>query len=820
MVYRDENPMLGNYQTNDIKTIADAIRFKMYGKDTREAMAQSLEKMGQLAMQSAVDPNSVAKQAYDTAVGSIDNAYEALKKATEVSNRLNQLTTAQNISEATEIIDARIGNGGIEYGNLSESIRGQVKSLMNSIKGMNAISFVAQSGIEIDFKSAIQIYLFKGQKLKIKLQTEKNDDISGWQLWINGKFKKGYTSDIYNEKEYILDEDTYTVGFYVDGSRVRNDFKGSVIISSTSSYQNSSKLNKLEAKLGKFTINYFGNINSDSEDKNAVTDIFLEKGTKIMVKLDVTKPDAVVPWQLWANGKFLRGFDSKSKVGTWNAITLQEDVVSFGFYTNATEEDVTGTITIATNTYYELLSTITNNYIGKFDGIDSYAQVIDISNEKDTTGSLNNINLPAGTRIKVKLEVDDSDVDKFSSWQLWMNGKFLHSFSNELKTNVWQDFVLEEDSYSFGYAFYSDYVNKNFKAKLRILARDSADFVDIKNKVAELSGMFDSKIQDYLYLKEKEIRELTSKVENGLAFIFITDLHFADNCLMSKKMIKHILDNTSISFALCGGDFPKAYGTKNDLLKARDTFLDYQNYIGKGRFFAVQGNHDFTIKLSPNTEQGFTASNSLIYDTLIRPNEVSLNSTQAGKEYYYIDIPSQKTRIFMLNSMDGNVKDDLTKPWGTIFSISQMQVDWLVEKIKEKNDWNYIFVEHVPCDINLNSYHPTQKIFHAIAESVNNKTTFNYDENSVIKKADFSNIRGKVVAIFAGHSHVDQSSTVNGVLSITTTSDAYYSDGGWIRNKIDETAQAFDVVIIDYDQGGRIITKRIGAGKDRNFSIL
>lgn len=67
MVYRDENPMLGNYQINDIKTIADAIRFKVYGKDTREAMAQSLEKMGQLAMQSAADPNSVAKQAYDIA---------------------------------------------------------------------------------------------------------------------------------------------------------------------------------------------------------------------------------------------------------------------------------------------------------------------------------------------------------------------------------------------------------------------------------------------------------------------------------------------------------------------------------------------------------------------------------------------------------------------------------------------------------------------------------------------------------------------------------------------------------------------------------
>ena len=65
--YRDETPMTGDYISNDIKTIAEAIRHKKHGVDTRDAMAQSLEKMGQLAMQSVTDPNSVAKQAYDIA---------------------------------------------------------------------------------------------------------------------------------------------------------------------------------------------------------------------------------------------------------------------------------------------------------------------------------------------------------------------------------------------------------------------------------------------------------------------------------------------------------------------------------------------------------------------------------------------------------------------------------------------------------------------------------------------------------------------------------------------------------------------------------
>lgn len=62
--YRDETPMTGDYISNDIGTIAEAIRHKKYGKSTREAMAQSLEKMGQLAMQSISADTALKATAY------------------------------------------------------------------------------------------------------------------------------------------------------------------------------------------------------------------------------------------------------------------------------------------------------------------------------------------------------------------------------------------------------------------------------------------------------------------------------------------------------------------------------------------------------------------------------------------------------------------------------------------------------------------------------------------------------------------------------------------------------------------------------------
>lgn len=78
-IYRDETPMTGDYISNDIGTIAEAIRHKKHGVDTRDAMAQSLEKMGLLAMQGIKDPNSVARQAYDMANKAYDVADHKLE---------------------------------------------------------------------------------------------------------------------------------------------------------------------------------------------------------------------------------------------------------------------------------------------------------------------------------------------------------------------------------------------------------------------------------------------------------------------------------------------------------------------------------------------------------------------------------------------------------------------------------------------------------------------------------------------------------------------------------------------------------------------
>lgn len=132
-IYRDETPMTGNYISNDIRTIAEAIRHKKHGADTRDAMAQSLEKMGLLAMQGIKDPNSVARQAYDMA---ISTQQENRTGFIENKNRIDKLTTATNVDVNKEILDARVGagsQGGFTYPNLGNAIRGQINLLSEQL---------------------------------------------------------------------------------------------------------------------------------------------------------------------------------------------------------------------------------------------------------------------------------------------------------------------------------------------------------------------------------------------------------------------------------------------------------------------------------------------------------------------------------------------------------------------------------------------------------------------------------------------------------------------------------------------------------------
>lgn len=301
---------------------------------------------------------------------------------------------------------------------------------------------------------------------------------------------------------------------------------------------------------------------------------------------------------------------------------------------------------------------------------------------------------------------------------------------------------------------------------------------------------------------------------HGICFAFITDLHFRDNSKNSKYLLKNILDNSIVPFVICGGDFTSAYGTQTDVETAENSLVDYRNYVGSDRFFTIRGNHDFTIKTSNSESTGYTAPYLDTYNFIARQQEKWTQHMQIDNMCYFLENESQKTRIICLNSCDGQ-STDTTTAWGVYYSISQNQVDWLLNDALSKDGYNYIFISHIPADNSIEGYSSSQDVFHAIAIALKNHTNLNYTNGTINAIKDFTTSTSKMVCHVSGHVHKDLMHVDNNLLTITTTSDAHYTnDGeGAIAGTISE--QAFDIFCFNYDTNTYYIV-RVGRGIDRS----
>lgn len=306
-----------------------------------------------------------------------------------------------------------------------------------------------------------------------------------------------------------------------------------------------------------------------------------------------------------------------------------------------------------------------------------------------------------------------------------------------------------------------------------------------------------------------------TKVINGVSFAFITDMHFADNSKNSKYMLKEILDSTSVPFVICGGDFPIAYGDETMVREAGSKLLDYQAYIGNDRFFSIRGNHDFTSKTSASAATGLTLPIADTYDYICRAEEWHVGGMLPDHMCFWLDNAAQKTRIICLNSCDGQ-SDNSTQPWGVYYSITQEQVDWLVNEALDISGYRVIFVSHVPADPKLSSYSDTQDVLHGIMKALKKKTTYSAS-GSINVSVDYSKTDLDVICHIVGHSHKDESNSDEGLISISTTCDAHYQDDNIERKAGTVSEQAFDVFTIDFDSK-KISAHRVGAGNDRNWT--
>lgn len=323
---------------------------------------------------------------------------------------------------------------------------------------------------------------------------------------------------------------------------------------------------------------------------------------------------------------------------------------------------------------------------------------------------------------------------------------------------------------------------------------------------------------NWLQNKIDAIKSATN-IKNGIVFGFATDFHFEANDKNSKLLIKKVLDNTSVNFVIAGGDYPANNGTIDDLKDSGKILLDYIRYCNN-KILPIHGNHDFSITTSDGQR---SIDIGYAIDYITRPIEENVNGV-AGKMYWYKDI--NNTRIIALDGWENY--PSATNPNNTVQAwITQEQYDWFINLLNTANNKQIIVVTHSAINSTMDGYVGTHAPIHAIIKAYIERTTYTYQRTGTLLDgqtyeinidADFSDATGTFVFALSGHSHLDEATTEDGILNISTTCDAHYTADGEGAVSNTTTEQAIDIYCINYETN-IIEIIRVGRGENRNYEF-
>lgn len=324
------------------------------------------------------------------------------------------------------------------------------------------------------------------------------------------------------------------------------------------------------------------------------------------------------------------------------------------------------------------------------------------------------------------------------------------------------------------------------------------------------------------------IRALSASCPAG--FWFLTDLHVPSNHGESAPLLVRLLAETGLRAVVCGGDIPEAFGDRVSLdasvARYREHWVAAIERAG-GEFFPLRGNHDLTIRLAPDSPDGFTypadETRGILLDTAAVK---SCAMVDPGSCAFFADFPEARFRLIVADTSD-SVTDERTY-WGVEETMADSQALWLAENAIATlpDGWCAAVASHIPfagvtaSDINKESFATLRAVVEAY--TARGRIT------AAGREFDFSSAKGRVMLAISGHYHAELQSCVSGVWHVTEPCDAAYLDyinrsKPWCHNlpvkeKGTWAAQTFDAVQIDSERGLVHFT-RIGGGSDRTLHL-
>lgn len=271
------------------------------------------------------------------------------------------------------------------------------------------------------------------------------------------------------------------------------------------------------------------------------------------------------------------------------------------------------------------------------------------------------------------------------------------------------------------------------------------------------------------------------------SFLFFTDPHYVavnanGGCRVGYEkhldIIKKYYDESSAGFVLCGGDWLNNSNTNDNAC------YELSKIKGKMRslfdkYYLLVGNHD----------TNYQGESQLTQQTL---NNLWFN--EYGKSYFAFN--GGKTKFYTFDSgIDWGHADSLT-------DYDNEQIEFFLEELN-KNDDKYIALAHHMVYTSGTTLHKLTERITEIAKIYNERGTVQH--NGVTY--DFGQKTGKVEFMIAGHSHADQTGTLNDIPYIQT-----------INADVSTNCPTFDFVLVDYT-ARKLNTVRIGTGEDREIEL-
>lgn len=245
----------------------------------------------------------------------------------------------------------------------------------------------------------------------------------------------------------------------------------------------------------------------------------------------------------------------------------------------------------------------------------------------------------------------------------------------------------------------------------------------------------------------------TIQTAQGIKFCFAiqTDTHISsENSVSSANNLKALTQFVGFDFVAILGDVIRGYANETidspSAMRTAMTEIMHRYVTGIScPLMIAMGNHD-TNKMWADAFGGEPFSLAEVWGREFKPafNTNPKAVTKTGFMYYYTDFDD--VRVIVLNTQDGG---------NGAFGIGQTQIDWLTNTALN-TDKAVLVLSHVPL---VDGWSISSNYVSSYANAV-----------SAIKA--FQTNGGTVIGCMSGHTHTQESKTVDGILYVTFTNGA------------------------------------------------